>query len=248
MKTRILCLFVFLGLLSVKTLRAQNAVPQNWKAQKIKGTRHIPYAPAAGRPYLNDRFSSGEIELADGFRFEDLKLRYSSYRDEIIYYNPEIPAQIVIDKATLTGFSLIDTLGTKRIFRLQYYGGYSPGMHFFEVLVDGEIKLLAYRKVSLEVCTPYNDLTGKLNNTIYQEAYSYYLYHPGKGYELIRINKNSLLSKFSQPDQKQVKIILRKNGVKINGEESFVRAWRLIDSKKVEPICKFEVSDKLPEK
>lgn len=74
----------------------------------------------------------------------------------------------------------------------------------------------------------------------YQEAYSFYLYHPEKGYELIRINKNSLLSKFSQPDQKQIKILLRKNGIKLKGEKSFVQAWKLIEDKRIEPVCTFE--------
>jgi len=244
MTSRILYLFIFLGLVSVTALRAQNGVPQNWNAKKIMGTRHIPYPVAMGRPYLNDQFLSGEIELSDGFKFKDLKLRYSSYRDALIYFNTEISVQIVIDKASLRGFSLIDEQGAKRIFRMQYYGGYSPGLRFFEVLVDGEIKLLAFRKVILELCAPYNDITGKLNNMNYQEAYSYYLYHPEKGYELIRINKNSLLSKFSQADQKQIKTILRKNGIRIAGEESFVKAWRLILDKRVEPICKFEKSPK----
>ena len=244
MPFRILYLLTFISLLFVTELRAQNGVPQNWNTEKIRGTRFIPYPIATGQPYLIDKYLSGEIELSDGSKFEDLTLRYSSYRDELIYFNPEISVQIVIDKAFLRGFSLINEQGTKRIFRLQYYGGFSPGLRFFEVLVDNEIKLLAFRKVILALCDPYNDLTGKLNNQNYQEAYNYYLYHPEKGYEPIRINKNSLLSKFSQSDQKQIKIVLRKNRIRIAGEESFVKAWKLIAEKKIEPICKFEKSAK----
>lgn len=244
MSTRILYLFTLISLVFVAAPRAQNGIPQNWNTEKIRGTRFIPYPPAMGQPYLIDKFLSGEIELSDGSKFEDLTLRYSSFRDELIYYNPEISAQIVIDKAFLRGFSLMNEQGVKRIFRLQYYGGFSPGLRFFEVLVDDEIKLLAYRKVILGLCDPYNDITGKLNNQNYQEAYSYYLHHPEKGYELIRINKNSLLSKFSQPDQKQIKIILRKNRIRIAGEQSFVKAWKLLVDKKVEPNCKFEKSSK----
>jgi hypothetical protein len=233
-------LVIFLGLVSATTLRAQNRVPRNWNAEKIKGTRFILYPPAKGQPFLNDKYLSGEIELADGFKIDNLKLRYSSYRDELIYFNPEISAQIVIDKATLRGFTIMDGAGAKRIFSLQYYGGYSPGLHFFEVLSDGKIKLLAFRKVVLELCVPYNDIAGRLNNVDYQEAYSYYFYHPEKGYELIRPNKKSLLSKFNQPDQKQIKTILRKSGIKIAGEESFVKAWSVIVEKGIEPICQFE--------
>ena len=240
MPGKILYLFTFIALVFVTALQAQNGVSPDWNMEKIRGTRYFPYPTAMGQPYLNDKYLSGEIELSDGYKFEDLTLRYSSYRDELIYYNPEILAQIVIDKAFLRGFSLVDEQGTKRIFRLQYYGGFSPGLRFFEVLVDDEIKLLAFRKVELGICDPYNDMTGRLNNQNYQEAYSYYLYHPEKGYELIRINKKSLLSKFSQPDQKLVKIMLRKNRITIDDEKSFVEAWRLIVDRRIEPSCKFE--------
>jgi len=159
---------------------------------------------------------------------DSIILRYSSYRDEIIYYNAAISAQIIIDKISLKGFSFTDENGVKRIFRQQYYNGYLPGNRFFEVLSEGDISLLVYRKVVLQVCPVYNDNSGNLRNMSYQQAYNYYLYNEKKGYELIRINKNSLLSKFDKLTQKSVKKILRKNKVMVNDEPSFVRAWDLL--------------------
>lgn len=228
MANRILYIITFFGLIATTSLTAQNELSQKWNTEKIKGTRHIPYPAYSGFAYMNDKFNMGEIEFSNGTKIDSLGLRYSSYRDEIVYYNTAIAAQIVIDKISLKGFSFTDENGTKRIFRHQYYNGFFPGERFFEVLSDGDIALLVYRKVVLQVCPPYNDKAGNLKSMSYQQAYNYYLYNDKKGYELIRLNRNSLLSKFDKLTQKSVKKILRKNKVQVADEPSFVKAWNLL--------------------
>jgi hypothetical protein len=228
MANRILYIITLLYLLSGSSLLAQEGLQKKWNDEKIKGTRQIPYGSYAGAAFLNDKFAPGEIEFSDGIKMDSISLRYSCYRDEIIYFNKAISAQIIIDKISLKGFSFIDEDGNKRIFRHQYYNGFFPGERYFEVLSDGDISLLVYRKVVLQVCPPYNDNAGNLRNMSYQQAYNYYLYNEKKGYELIRINKSSLLSKFDKLTQKSVKKILRKNRVQISDEPSFVLAWDLL--------------------
>ena len=228
MANRILYIITFFGLLVVTSIQAQEQMQKKWNVEKIKGTRQIPYTAYTGSPFLNDKFVSGEIEFLNGARMGNLSLRYSSYRDEIIYYNPAISSQIVIDKISLKGFSFIDDNGNRRTFRHQFYNGFFPGERYFEVLSDGDISLLVYRKVVLQVCPPYNDNAGNLKNMSYQQAFNYYLYNAEKGYELIRINKSSLLSKFDKLTQKSVKKILRKNRVQITDEPSFIKAWNLL--------------------
>jgi len=228
MANRIIYIIAFFSMLAATPLHAQEELQKKWNAEKIKGTRQIPYSSYSGAPFLNEKFAKGEIEFIDGSKISDIGLRYSSYRDEIIYYNTAISSQIVIDKISLKGFSFTDDKGVKRVFRRQYYNGYSPGERYFEVLSEGDIALLVYRKVVLLVCPPYNDNSGILKNMSYQEAYNYYLYNSNKGYELIKINKSSLLSKFDKPTQKLVKKLLRKNDVSIADEPSFITAWNLL--------------------
>jgi len=237
MRSRVFTILFLVGLLGCISLRAQSPIPNNWNAEQIKGTRHISYPVAFGQPYLTDKFISGEIELVGGVVIKDLRLRYSSYRDQLIYYNPEISAQIAIDKISLKGFTLIELSGTKRIFRQLYFKGYDAGNRFFEILDEGETSLVVYRRVVMETCPPYMDVTGKLNNTAYREAYNYYLYLPSGEFEIVHINRKSLLSKFNTAYQKQVKKILRKNRIKIQDETSFVQAWKLIPNKNKELIC-----------
>jgi len=228
MANRILYIVFIFGLLAATSLKAQEKLPKKWTAEKIKGTRRIPYASYSGSPFLNDKFATGEIEFQDGTKKDSLVLRYSSYRDELIYYNAAISAQIIIDKISLKGFSFTDENGIKRVFRHQYYNGFFPGERYFEVLSDGDIALLVYRKVVLQICPPYNDKAGNLKNMSYQQAYNYYLYNDKKGYELIRLNRNSLLSNFDKLTQKSIKKILRKNKVQVTDESTFVIAWNLL--------------------
>jgi len=178
-------------------------------------------------PFFNDSFFPGKIELTDGTITGALQLKYSSYRDELIYYNSEISTQIVIDKMSLRGFSLTDEKGEEHHFKLQNFSHSLPEYRFFELLSDGDISFGVHRKVLLLTCPIYGE-AGKEKNLSYQEAYNYYLYNKEKGYELIRISKGSLLSKYDRSNQKLVRKILRRNKVTIRDEKSFVKAWSLM--------------------
>jgi hypothetical protein len=227
MVKKILYILMLLNLLLVKTLPAQEELPKNWNSEKIKGARFIPYATYLGNPFLSDGFLPGTIEMSDGKTVGGLQLRYSSYQDELIYYNTDVSTQIIVDKVSLKGFSLTDERGVKHTFRQQSYDGPMPGNRFFELLSEGDVSLLVHRKVLLLTCPIYGEV-GKEKNTSYQEAYNYFLYNKEKGYKLIKITRNALLSLFDSSNQKLAKKILRKNNVSISDENSFVKAWNLL--------------------
>lgn len=230
MRTRIVTILLF-ALLFGQTafIRAQESFTRNWDGQKIKGVRHIAYPTYTGFPFLTDGWVNGKIEFTDGGVADSLFLRYSSFKDELLYYNENVASQIVIDKVSIKGFSFTGTDGNIRIFRKQYYDGYMKGDRFFEVLSDGDIALLVYRKMSLSSTTAYKDESNILKNMAYVSTYQYYFYSPEKGYSLVRLNRNAFLTKFSEADQKQVKKILRKNRVRIADEESLILAWKIVE-------------------
>ena len=224
MANRILLTIIFLALVAATSLTAQETQQKNWNTEKIKGMRFIPYPPYSGTPYFNEKFILGEIEFTGGTKIKNIGLRYSSFRDELIYYNTDISTQIVIDKITLKGFSFTDELGLKHIFRRQYFDLISHEERFFEVLSDGKIALLAFRKADLETC----DTSFSKYGLAYQPSSYFYIYHAERGYSPIKINRSSLLTKFTKPNQKLVKKLLRKNSVQIADEQSFIAAWNLV--------------------
>jgi hypothetical protein len=218
------------AMVSTATLIAQETGQNNQKTEKIRGTRFIPYPNYTGKSYLNDKFVLGEIQLNDGTIIGNIGLNYSTYRDELIYYNSAISSQIQIDKISLKGFSFIDKYGKKRVFHRQYGSASLHDECYFEVLSEGAISLLVYRKVNLESCDTYQSKSG----LAYQPAYLYYLYSAPNGYLPVNLTRGSLLSKFSKPNQKVVRKLLRKNGIMLTDESGFVKAWNLIEEKGIE--------------
>jgi len=224
MINRVASSITLLFLLIAPCLSAQDELPVNPNAELIKGTAFISYPNYWGSPWLSGNFLTGEIEFTDGTKVGNIGLRYSSYRDELIYYNTYLQAQIIIDKISLKGFSYTDENGVKRIFRYQHYNNLMGGDRYFEILSDGEISILAYRKVDLEA----GDLANVKRGMEYHHSYYFYVYSANKGYSPININRKSLLSKFSPSKQKLVRRTLRKNRVLISDEASFVLAWNLL--------------------
>lgn len=207
---------------------AQNTV-KNWDAQKIRGERQFSYPPYNGFPYLNEAWCLGKIEFTSGEVTDSIYVKYSSYKDEVIYYNKNVSSQIIIDKVTLKGFEFTDQDGLKHVFRKQHFDLSMKGYRYFEVLYDGKISILAYRKVILDTTSPYHDKNGILKNMAYKLQYQYYFYSPEKGYTNVKLNKSRFLSKFEKPAQKPVKKILRKNRIRIEDEHSFVQAWFTVE-------------------
>ena len=104
MSNRIKYILLLALALSVGSLvNAQETPNENWEAQKIKGVRYLLDAVYNGFPFLNDSWLPGRIEFADGEIADSIYMRYSSYKDELIYFNKSISAQIMIDKARILG-------------------------------------------------------------------------------------------------------------------------------------------------
>ena len=208
---------------------AQESTNPSWDAQKIKGIRLLPYPSYTGFPFLTSEWCPGKVEFTNGEISDSLFVRYSSFKDELIYYNKTAGAQISIDKASINGFEFIDADGRIRSFRKQYFDDYLKGDRYFEILSSGETTLLAFRKVGLTTTPAYHDISGILKNMAYDINYQFYFYSPEKGYTLVRISQSGLLSKFDKTSQKPIKKLLRKSRIKINGESSFILAWKAIE-------------------
>jgi hypothetical protein len=224
MDIKIAYTIILLGLLGSIQLIAQESNQNIGNSSRIMGSRFIPSPNYTGKPYLNDKFIFGEIEFTDGTKMDHIGLNYSTYRDELIYYNTTLRAQIQIDKISLNSFTLVDQFGKKRIFHRQYCSASLKSECYFEVLSEGDIALLVYRKVNLESCSTYYSKSG----LAYQPANIYYFYSESKGYTPVNPSRNSFLSKFEKSDQKTVRKMLRKNGIIIAEESGLINAWNLI--------------------
>ena len=230
MRTKILYIILCLFALNfTNSVLAQEILNKNWDGEKIKGVRNLPYPPYQGLPFLSTNWMIGKIEFVDGQIADSLNIRYSSYKDDLVYYNKNISTQIVIEKASLKGFSYTDDDGNTRNFRKQFYDDYLKADRFFEVLSKGETDLLVYRKSNLASTVAYRDEKGTLINMAYTPDYQFYFYSPEKGYTAVKPNRAGLIAKFAATEQRPVKKYLRKNKVRITDEEGFLLAWKIIE-------------------
>ena len=225
--TNILMLFLVWSF--TETLCAQEPTNRNWDAQKIKGIRLFPYPTYEGSPFLTDTWRPGKLEFATGDIADSLFMKYSSYKDELIYYNKEAAAQINIDKENLIGFTFTDADGRTRSFRKQHFDNSAKSERYFEILSSGETSLLAFRKVELVATSAYHDMNGVLKNMAYNPLYQFYFFSPEKGYTFVRPSQSGLLAKFDTPLQKPIKKLIRKSKIKIDSEDSFVQAWQVVE-------------------
>jgi hypothetical protein len=209
-------------------LQAQTGPSRGWDSVKIKGTKQEVYRVFEGKPYLTDGWCLGKIEFTNGETIDSLYLKYSSYKDDIIYFNEQIKTQIRIDKATVSAFSFKDENGVIHSFRKYPFDNWAKADRYFEILNTDSPNLMCYRKVNLNEVSPYHDKSGTLKNMAYQQEYLYYFYFPDKGFSSVKPNKSSLLSHFDKDSQKAIKKILRRNRIDILDEFSFVVAWQTI--------------------
>ena len=220
--------FLFLMSFVIRDLWAQGGPSKGWDAIKIRGTTQEFYNMFEGKPYYTDSWSLGKIVFANGETLDSLYIKYSSFKDELIYYNKVVNAQIRIDKTTVSAFSFTDENGIAHSFRKQQFDNSARGERYFEILSPDEPNLLCYRKVNLSDVSPYRDKNGILKNTAYKQEYLYYFYSPEKGYSSVKPNKSSLLSHFDKESQRPIKKLLRKNGISILDEFTFTVAWQTI--------------------
>lgn len=215
---------------------AQEPERTDWDGPKIKGARIIPFPSYTGSPYLTENWLPGNITLSSGETIDSLYIRYSSYKDELFYYNKDATSQINIDKSTLAKFEFIDSDGRNRVFRKQYFESLTKTYRFFEILSDGPISILAFRKTALNSTTAYHDKSGILKNMEYVPDHQLYFYSKEMGYTNVKPSTAGFISKFDKQNQKTIKKLLRKNRIKINTEDELIQAWELITKEGYNPV------------
>ena len=219
---------------------AQNSIPAKWNSEKIRGERFKPYVYYDGEAFYTTEWCSGSITLSSGEVLDSLSMKYSSFEDDLIYFNNVLNASIKIDKEQLNGFTMNEKNGTKHLFRKQPSPRNPEKILFFEELYKGETDLLCYRRVELTTTSPYFTAGGIQKNQKYTPTYIYYFYNPQKGFCTVRPKRASLFAQFGKEEKKQVRKHLRKEHIVIIDETSFSYAWASLDKAGFVPLFRSE--------
>ncbi len=167
------------------------------------------YTDLKGSPYLFDNWVKGAVQLGNGVVYKDIFLMYDQVDDAIsfTYKSNSTQAQRFVDPVVRF------TIGDKVFRRDLLAKGQPMPEEFFEVLVDGETKLL--RRTSKKVLNEVNHAVATKQKSIYTVV-SYYLTVSGKLVKL-KNDKNSVL-KALQKHQASIKSYIKDNNLDLKDE------------------------------
>jgi hypothetical protein len=101
---------------------------------------------------------------------------------------------------------------------------------YFEVIYDGFVDVLCFRKTVLLPCPVYKSNSGVEKNQKFVHSSRYYIHHPVKGFFPTKIKRNALLSAYSKKDKKEIRKLLRENNLPISNEYEFGSVLKVIES------------------
>lgn len=177
--------------------------------------------------FYHDKWYEGSIVLSDGDVFENRRLRYMSFSDKLIAYNIANNSLFIVDKDVISKF-YIDSENLKQKFVRLYFDGFIKGNRYFEELYSGGRDLLAYHVIKEKKTEPYKNELGLMSDTEYEKGKVYFMYSESTGFKRVRIIRQPFNSIFPE-QKKQIKRLLRKNGISIADELSLIRAVSQLD-------------------
>ncbi len=194
---------------------------------KLSGT--IYYLPPEGNSqhFYQKGWPEGSILLEDGDVFENVRLRYLAYGDELIAYNSSLNQLFVVDKEKVAAFTVKLPKGKQEFIKL-YFNGFLAGDRYFEKLYDGSRKLLAFRSINEVKTGIYNDNKGRRKHTVLKLTSTYYMYSDETGFRKIQPRRKSFLNLFPER-KKEVRQIFRKNNFYNLNEQNMISIFTLLE-------------------
>ncbi len=208
----------------------------NWNALSEQSNRlrgklsgKVYYMPPEGNSqhFYQQGWHEGSILMEDGDLFENVRLRYLAYGDELVAYNYNVKQLFIVDKEKIAAFTVNTPQGTQEFVKL-YFNGFISGDRFFEKLYDSKRKLLAFRSIEMRKTSMYNDKQGVRRNSVLVLRTSYYMYSEESGFKKIQPRRKSLLGLFPER-KKEVRRLFRRNNFTVFNESEMVRAFKSLE-------------------
>lgn len=183
--------------------------------------------------FLQKDWREGSITLKDGDVFENIRMRYMAFGDELVAYNANNHSLFVVDKYTVKEFIFYSSVETGGKTQLKFINLDSLHLLFnrtyFQELYSGTSKLLCFHQIEQEKVSPYIGAGGKMFDVEFRLKTMYFILSKEKGISKIQIKNRSLYS-FYPEHKKEIKKLLRKNRINIIDESSAIQAVETLDS------------------
>jgi hypothetical protein len=176
---------------------------------KLTGKKYILTFPPKGTHFYHTDFLPAKITLENGEAIDSIMVRYNSYLDELICYNPNLSSLFVIDKFIVKEFEVAGPNSKRERFRKIIFEDEENDGHYLRVLYEGETDVFAFYKTDEIKSAVYKDSNGILQNTEYLQNETFYSKVAGGGLKKFTPGRESFYQLYGK-NKKELKQVLRK--------------------------------------
>lgn len=229
--------WLILTLVWAAAIQAQNSV-FNWEALgensnrlegKLTGLAYRIPPLANSAHFMQNRWVDGTILLEDGDLFENVRIRYLTFHDELVAYNPNLKQLFIVDKEKVKSFTFIYPEGRQTFTKLYFDAFVDAGYRYFDVKYEGSRWLVAFHYIYEEKTSVYRDTYGKLRDSQLKPKKTYFMYFPGEEQFRRVQEKRRWFVKLFPENKREVRRIFRRNNLRRFDEKGMIQAFSLLD-------------------
>jgi hypothetical protein len=158
---------------------------EQWNEQALAGEVFYPSFSYSGSQYDPEEWSMGSVFLENGESVDKIMLRYNGFLDELILLKTENFQQIKLDKYLIREFHLHKEANPRKLVFRRITVNLPPfpskSEIFAELLVDDQISLYAYRRISLLGTIQKKTDKGIFKSHVIGPDHLYFINIPGEG-------------------------------------------------------------------
>ncbi len=220
-KTILISVFFFFGLAWI--MQAQIYSSPNSNPQLIQMMHRSlvvekeAYLHVYGNPFVDKDFEKGEIIFKDSSRVKNVPLRLNTYTDNIEFtYNDTIK---VISSPDIINYV---KFGNRKFIYSRYKEGAFYKNGFFEILADGNTRLLLHRETIIKrEQLPPSDYEGGNFRDYFRTAQTYYIKNGVNPSKRISKSKKSVLKALGD-HRKELEKYIKGNHLKMSKEDALI--------------------------
>ncbi len=179
--------------------------------------------------FMQDRWVEGSILLEDGDLFEKVRIRYLTFEDELVVYNPNLKQLFIVDKEKVNSFTFNYTHGQQTFVKLYFDAFVDARYRYFDLKYKGTRWMVAFHYIYEEKTSVYRDAYGKLKDTQLKPKKTYFMYSPQEEqFRRIQTKRRWFVRLFPE-NKREVRRIFRRNNLRRFDEPQMVRAFELLD-------------------
>lgn len=224
-------LFIFLSALATAqnpyNVEIELTTASNSVNYKLPGKQFFPVYVPLGSEFFDEAWREGYVVLENGDRYENLNLKYNTFKDELITINDRTRVMVLLDKDAISEFGFYSATKNQRFVKM-YFNKVPSGDHYFMTQHDGSLKYAIWYRTQDVATTPYRDKNGYLQMSEFEMSLNHYVCFPDNDFKKFKLNRRSLVLLF--PDQKkEIRRMLRKERNRVKTISEATRAIEIID-------------------